>query len=307
MNNTNLKPRKYICDKCDFRCDNNKDYNRHLLTAKHICRTIRTEKTPKKTPTRYDCECGKIYKSRSSLWYHNKKCSHDTKTVCLVTEENTSMLDLLSQNKELMELLVLQNREHKNETRELIDQNKQMHKTIQDIIPKIGNNNNSNNNTTQFNLQVFLNEECKDALNFSEFIETIKVSFSDLENQAENGYVKGISKLFIESLQSLGVNKRPIHCTDKKRKTLYVKENDTWDKEGSQDILKKGIQQISGRTFEEFVKSKEDNAEEYKDADSEFSEKCLLIQRNLVPTFPRETTINKVIENITQSTGIIEK
>jgi hypothetical protein len=99
-----------------------------------------------------------------------------------------------------------------------------MNKTIQDIVPKIGSNNTTTNttNNNQFNIQVFLNEDCKDALNFSVFIKQIQVSLVDLENQAENGYIKGITKLFIENLQGLGMNKLPIHCTDKKRKTLYI-------------------------------------------------------------------------------------
>jgi hypothetical protein len=106
-------------------------------------------------------------------------------------------------------------------------------------------------------------------------------------------------------LKGLGPNNRPIHCTDKKRKTLYIKENDVWDKEGSQDILKKGIQEITRRTFEGFVQEKKNNTEEYNDADSDFSLKCISIQRNLTPSHPRETTINKVIDNITQNTGIV--
>jgi len=288
-----------ICEKCNFKCSKPSDFNRHTLTAKHNTVMNDNKKTPKNAGT-IICICGKSFIYSSGLSRHKKTCSLNKKPIVNINE-TPSVLEILSQNKELMNLLIVQNQEHREETSKL--QN-----TIMELVPKIGNNNNNNNttnNNNQFNLQVFLNEDCKDALNFSEFIETIKVSFSDLENQAENGYVKGISKLFIESLQSLGINKRPIHCTDKKRKTLYIKENDEWDKEGSQDILKKGIQQISGRTFEEFVKSKEDNAEEYKDADSEFSEKCLTIQRNLVPTYPRETTINKVIENITQNTGIV--
>jgi len=291
-------PKVFNCEKCRYKCSNKKDFKKHLITAKHIFQHNQPENPTKSLKMEpFNCVCGKKYKERSGLWRHKKKCNQiNSLTVtddrCREPSDNSTILGLISQNKELMEMLQEQN------------------KIIKELVPKIGNNNSintTNNNNTQFNLQVFLNEDCKDALNFSEFIETIKVSFSDLENQAENGYVKGISKLFIESLQSLGINKRPIHCTDKKRKTLYIKENDTWDKEGSQDTIKKGIQQISGRTFEEFVKSKEDNAEEYKDADSEFSEKCLLIQRNLVPTYPRETTINKVIENITQNTGIIHE
>ena len=183
--------------------------------------------------------------------------------------------------------------------------NAELTNAIKEIIPKIGNNNTTNNTNNQFNLQVFLNEDCKDALNFSEFLAQIQVSFEDLENQAENGYIKGISKLFIESLRELGQNKRPIHCSDKKRKTIYIKEDNEWDKEGSLDILKKGINEVTKRTVQTLMKEKENNAEEYKDMDSEFSMKCLEIQRNLFPITDREATIGKVIEKITQSSGIL--
>ena len=152
---------------------------------------------------------------------------------------------------------------------------------------------------------MFLNEDCKDAINFSDFIKQIQVSFDDLENQAENGYIKGISKLFLESLEGLGQNKRPIHCSDKKRKTLYIKENNEWDKEGSHEVLRKGINEVTRRTFEALIKSKEDNAEEYEDNESDFSNKCVSIQKNLTPNYPRDTTICKVIEIITQNSGIV--
>jgi len=105
-------------------------------------------------------------------------------------------------------------------------------------------------------------------------------------------------------LKGLNTNSRPIHCTDKKRKTLYIKENDIWDKEGSQEILKKGIQEVTRRTFERLIKEQEIHSDEYDNADSEFSMKCITIQRNLTPNHPRETTISKVIDNITQNTGI---
>src|SRR6056300_365883 len=206
-----------------------------------------------------------------------------------------------------MNLLVIQNQEHKEETRELMKQNKEMQKTIQEIVPKIGNNNNNNNTiNNHFNIQNFLNEDCKDAINFSEFIENIKVSFEDLEHQAEVGYINGVSKLFIENLQELGTHKRPIHCTDKKRKTLYIKENNEWDKEGSQDTLKKGIREVSRKGFECLMKEKQENQEEYKDIDSDFTQKCLSIHRNILPGVPQETTISKVIEKISQNSGINE-
>ena len=153
---------------------------------------------------------------------------------------------------------------------------------------------------------VLLNEDCKDAINFSDFIKQIQVSFEDLENQAENGYIKGISKLFIDNLQELGTHKRPIHCTDKKRKTLYIKENNEWDKEGSQNTLKKGIQAVSRKTQDCLFQEKEENLEEYEDIESDFSQKYISIRRSLLPGFPQETTINKVIENISKNSGITQ-
>ena len=151
-----------------------------------------------------------------------------------------------------------------------------------------------------------MNEDCKDALNFSDFISDIQVSFADLENQSQLGYADGISKLFIENLQGLGTHKRPIHCTDKKRKTLYIKENDAWNKEGSQNTLKKGIQEVSRKTHECLINEKERNSEEYNNIESDFSEKCFSIQRNLTPGVPQETTINKVIEKISHKASINE-
>ena len=257
-----------------------------------------------KNESLYTCSCSRTYKYKQSYYRHKKKCNIDNNTNVIIEDnaDNSTILNLISQNKELMNLLVIQNQEHKEETRELIKQNQEMQKTIQNIVPKIGNNTTNNN----FNLNVFLNEDCKDALNFSEFIDTMKISFEDLENQAENGYIKGISKLFIENLQELGTHKRPIHCTDKKRKTLYIKENNEWDKEGSQDSLKKGIQEVTRKTQEKLLEEKEINSEEYKDSNSKFFEKCIAIQRNLIPNAPRETTINKVMENISNKSGILE-
>ena len=273
------------------------DYKRHTNTSKHTRLTITNDKTPKNAKS-YSCVCGKVYIHSSSLCKHKNTCTFIYGSVVLAEnlEEKPYMMEILSQNKELMNLLIVQNQEHKEETNRL-------HNTILELVPKIGNNNTTNNN--QFNLQVFLNEDCKDALNFSEFLAQIQVSFEDLENQAENGYIKGISKLFIESLQELGQNKRPIHCSDKKRKTIYIKEDNEWDKEGSLDILKKGINEVTKRTLQTLMKEKENNAEEYKDMDSEFSMKCLDIQRNLFPTTDRDATIGKVIEKITQNSGIV--
>jgi hypothetical protein len=303
MNNTPKTPKQHICEKCNFKCFNKKDYSRHLLTAKHKILMNANGITPK-NPKSYNCVCGKKYKHLSSLHKHKKKCSLILNSIVIGEnpEEKPTMMDIITQNKEIMDLLVAQNKEQAAIIKEQADTIKRQHKeqadTIRELIPKIGNNNTINNTNNQFNLQVFLNEDCKDALNFSEFIAKIQVSFEDIENQAECGYVKGISKLFIENLKELGANKRPIHCTDKKRKTLYIKENDEWDKEGSQDTLIKGIQDITRRTMKTLIDEKVIQAEEFADMESEFSKKCLVIQRNLIPTAPRETSFDKIASKI---------
>ena len=293
---------KFICEKCNFKCSKKSDYKRHLTTAKHNMEMLERKKTPKNA-TKYSCECGKIYKVHSGLWKHKKICPQINVSIMRKdTEEKPSMIEIITQNKELMNLLISKN----NQTDELIQQNREMQKTMLEMVPKIGNNNNNNTtNNNQFNLQVFLNEDCKDAINFSDFIKQIQVSFEDIENQAECGYVKGISKLFIENLKELGTHKRPIHCTDKKRKTLYIKENNEWDKEGSQDILLKGIQEVTRSTMKTLINEKVIQAEEFADMESDFSKKCLVIQRNLIPTAPRETAFSKVMENITKNSGIL--
>ena len=192
---------KFICEKCNYNCSKRSDFYKHTKTAKHINRINGTKKS-QKSPQTHICLCGKEYKYSRGLWEHKKKCSQIiNNNNAVVVQENLedklSVMDIITQNKELMNLLVIQNQEHKEETKELMKQNQEMQKTIQELVPKIGNNNTTTNNNNQFNLQVFLNEDCKEAINFSDFIKQIQVSFEDIENQAESGYVKGISKLFL--------------------------------------------------------------------------------------------------------------
>jgi hypothetical protein len=285
--------KKFMCNICNFECSKKSEYNRHLVTAKHK-RLINPNAVTPKNAKIYSCPCGKDYKHMASLCKHKKLCHSvvdENEENTLIKEDTTDykamFLESMSQNKELMNLL------------------KDQSKTIQEMVPKMGNNNNNTtNNNNKFNLQVFLNEDCKDAINFSDFIESIKVTVEDLENQAQVGYVEGISKLFLENMKELGVNKRPIHCTDKKRNTLYIKENNEWDKEGSQDQLLHGIKVVNGRAHQTLCDMKEENPEEYSDMDSDFSNKCINIQRSLLPGFPREATFGKVIDSISTSSTI---
>ena len=301
----------YECKICKFNSVYECDINRHINTTKHKRNQYfidhQKKNDEKNESNNNKCEiCDKLYASRSGLWRHKRICVKNT-----IVADNAYCCEIVAdpnkKNEEMILNLITKNEELMNIIQEQSKTVNQLTKTVQDIVPKIGNNNTTtNNNNNQFNLQVFLNEDCKDAINFSDFIKQIQVSFEDIENQAESGYVKGISKLFIENLKELGTHKRPIHCTDKKRKTLYIKENDEWDKEGSQDILLKGIQEVTRRTMKTLIDEKVIQAEEFADMESDFSKKCLVIQRNLIPTAPREKAFGKVMENITKNSGIIE-
>ena len=217
---------QYICVKCNFKCCKKSDYNRHLLTAKHKMERME-RKIAQKNATPYSCECGKIYKVHSGLWKHKKKCSYllEPKNVFIqnTNETNTNkdqlIIDLLAQNKELISML--------NET-----------------IPKIGNttnNNTTNNNNNQFNLNVFLNEDCKDAINLKDFVKTLKITLQDLEFTKNNGIVEGVSSIIVNNLKGMDVHKRPIHCTDLKRETVYIKNNENWNKSTADEPLMNGL------------------------------------------------------------------
>ena len=295
--------RIHFCENCNFKCSYKSEFDRHLNTAKHM--KITNGNAINKKNKKHFCDCGKKFNFSSGLSRHKYKCTWNNNVVVQENhEEKPSLMEIITQNKEIMDALVLQNEQLMKKNTELTYTIIEQSNTIKEIVPKIGNNNTTNNN--QFNLHVFLNEDCKDALNFSDFIDNIQISFEDLEHQSQVGFINGISKLFIENLQDLGTYKRPIHCTDKKRKTLYIKENNIWDKECSQETLKKGINKLSIKEQTKLIQEKEENQEEYENIESEFSEKCIAIQRNLYPDVPRDTAINKIIENISKKSGIIE-
>lgn len=286
---------KYICKSCDYTCFYKCDFNRHITTAKHKRLTNANEKT-RKNEKAYVCSCGKIYAHKSSLCKHKKSC----KIACGELKEETTIVEAqfneISKENEYKSMIMLLVNENKELRNTMIQQNKEHLETIHNIIPKIGDTNINQN----VNINVFLNEQCKDALNFSDFIEKIQISNEELENQIQMGYVNGISKILLDNLNSLALTQRPIHCTDAKRNILYIKEDNGWDKEESHNQIKKGIHEIGRKSHEALSKLKETNEREYSDMDSEFSNKCLDIQRNIIPDTPRETTMNKVLSNLSK-------
>ena len=209
---------KYVCEKCNFKTCNKYNYSKHILSLKHKKQEMDSEKCEKM----YYCNCGKKYKYDTGLYKHKKKCQGEKK------EENTI---IESDNKDTMKDLVFK----------LINENQELRKTITEMIPKIGNNN--NNLKQKFNINVFLNEKCKDALSMDEFIDKIEISMKNLLTTKEKGQTQGISNIIMENMNKLSLYERPLHCTDKKRETLYVKNNE-WEKDENKEYINKALKKV---------------------------------------------------------------
>tara|TARA_B100001057_G_scaffold89035_1_gene85227 strand:- start:1606 stop:2541 length:936 start_codon:yes stop_codon:yes gene_type:complete len=225
--------REFICQDCNFISCNKKDFSRHLLTAKHKNRTFRTEKTPK-NPAAFECLCGKIYSAKNSLWYHKQKCPYynneekniDTAYIESSINDTSVMMEIIKQNQDFKTLIIEQQKENKTLQKQLIDAVKDTNVTNNNIT-----NNTTHNNNQKFNLNFFLNTTCKDAMNMSDFIENINVDFHELEDIGKNGYVAGMTNMILSRIKDMDITKRPLHCTDLKRETMYIKENNEWNKD----------------------------------------------------------------------------
>ena len=237
--------KKFRCENCDFVCYKKSNYDKHLLTSKHqntdkILTNTDAENAENAVVTNiFICECGNNYKHRQSLFNHKKKCQHlninneEINTEDLKNEITPELImSVLQQNKELQKMLIEQG------------------KTIMELSKNSSNTNISNNNINShnktFNLQFFLNETCKDAMNIMDFVDSIKLQLCDLENVGKLGFVEGISKIIVSNLNSLDETKRPVHCTDTKREIMYVKDEDKWEKENeTKQKMRKVIKHVT--------------------------------------------------------------
>jgi hypothetical protein len=236
---------EYCCQKCDYKSCKKTDYTRHLLTIKHSSNTLATADN-NKNEKKYICECcDKKFKDRSGLWRHKKKCFKYE-----VVEESESESESESKEpteKELILLLIKQNSQ-------LIEQNASLVKN--GVINTTNSHNHSHNKT--FNLQFFLNETCKNAMNLTDFVNSIQLQLSDLEKMGEIGYVEGLSSIIIKNLKGLDVTQRPVHCADKKREVLYIKEEDKWEKENEEnEKIRKAVKRIANKNCDLLYKYKE--------------------------------------------------
>jgi hypothetical protein len=216
--------KKFCCKKCNYYTSRKSQYDRHLLTLKHE-KITNDNNLEQKVPNEFICECGKKYNYLSGLSRHKKTCKGEKKETAIIENE--------------------ENVDYKSMFLEMINENKELRKTITEMIPKMGNNNN-NNIKQKFNINVFLNEKCKDAISMDEFIDKIEVSMKNLLTTKEKGQVYGISNIIMENMNKLSLYERPLHCTDKKRETLYVKNNE-WEKDDSKTHINKALKKVESK------------------------------------------------------------
>ena len=286
------KPIKFVCEKCDFITSNKKDYTRHLQTKKHLSNAFQ-HKLPKKTL--YECSCGKNYKDYSGIWRHKKKCLNEKEEINeIFINESNEEIDISDKN------LILT----------LIQQNNELQKQMLEVIKNGTNNINNTNNTTNvnshnksFNLNLFLNETCKDAMNIMDFVDSIKIQLADIESIGELGFVNGISKLIINNLKALDENMRPVHCSDQKREHLYVKDANVWNKEDSDNKkMKKAIKYIAHKNICSLSLWK-DKYPEYNNSDSKRSDQynCITMEAMGGAGNNDEEKANKIVKKIAKS------
>ena len=289
--------KKFICETCDYTTSRKYNLDLHYQSNKHkklILTTINNEPETKLAThcKQYECQnCDKSFNDRAGLWRHKKTCK----------EKDKPMTD-----KELIQYLMKENTEFKQL---MIEQNKQMFQLAKNSGYHNNNNNNTTNNNNNFNLNFYLNDTCKNAMNIMDFVSQLNVSITDLEETGRLGYAEGISKIFINGLKQMNVNDRPIHCSDQKRETLYIKDNNEWKKDNDDKaILTNAIKHVAHKNMKQIPEWTKLNPE-FKKSTSKVNDKYLkIVSEAMSGTTENESNKNytKIIKNIVKET-IIDK
>jgi len=321
-NETEPKADEYFCSKCNVKCLYKSLYIRHIQTAKHTTCSTSIERvmdwenkglvTPSpqpEPPKTYVCKvCSKTYTKYKSFWEHQRKCCSNNKNVKPNDNnpKNMSLNDLFNINNNIdtpnvysfMTMLIKEVMTEQMKTVVEIAKNSS--------VNSVSNSNNTlvqNNNTNKFNINVFLNEKCKDAMNLSEFLDSIVVTQEDLENNARLGFVNGMTKIIMDNMKKQDILERSMHCTDFKRETFYIKENDKWTKDDTTNKLNTAINEVSKKS----IKTLTDWRKVHPDCqnyDSEFYKSCNAIMQNSVAGMNREVYYPKIIKNIARETTL---
>lgn len=309
---------KYFCIFCNYKTVRKSNYDSHLVSTKHSKNADLETKGNKITGNQqeigsqnYECEfCNKLFKHRSGLWKHNKKCKPSsniitTELIIELIKDNQELKNIIKDNKELKNIIQEQN----NKINHLF-MNAQTTNILTNHIHNTNNTTNTNNSINKsFNLNLFLNETCKEAINISDFVNSIKVSFDDLENTGRKGYIEGITNIITKNLKKLEEHYRPIHCSDHKREVIYIKDNNKWEKEtDSKPILTRAIKNIANENIRQ-IQGWREKYPDCTDADSKKNNMYLKIVSNSMNGLTEEESIkniNKIISNVSKET-IIQK
>jgi hypothetical protein len=282
---------EYVCEKCHYKCSKKYNWTRHILTSKHqsatnsnICQPITSKN---EQSANFTCQnCNKEYKDRTGLWRHKQKCS-ETNIIKLPQNETL--------DKEIIMMLIKDNSEVKTM---MMEQQSLMMQVIKNGTHNTTTNTHTNSHNKAFNLNLFLNETCKDAMNIMDFVDSIKLQLCDLERVGEFGFVDGISNIIIKNLKELDVTERPIHCTDKKREVLYVKDEDKWEKDDEKNKMKKVIKRVANKNIRLLPSFKE----KYPDCNKSTSNYSDKYNKIIVESMDTDgENENKIIANISKS------
>jgi len=263
--------KKYCCETCDYNTDRKSNLENHLNSAKHLKEINGSKIKQTLSNNNLVCEiCHKIYQTSAGLWKHKTKnnCKHDNDE-CKKDIDDLKISDNEFTNKDLIMMLIKENSELKTI---MMEQQSMMIKVLENGASNNNSHNTTNSHNKAFNLNLFLNETCKDAMNINDFVESIKLQVSDLENVGEVGFVEGISNIIVKNLNALDITKRPIHCTDKKREIIYIKDENVWEKDESQCKMRKAIKKVVSKNQRLIPKFKEQNPE-YNKSYSKVSDK----------------------------------
>ena len=277
---------KFFCSTCDYNTHHKHDYARHLLTLKHKLLT-NTNKKPQKTQDDkpFKCVCGNSYKFASSLCYHKKTCMVIKESgVPKMSDDNMVPQKSMVSNEMIMKL---------------IEQNGKLQEQLVSLSKEKSIVNNIMNNTNNFNLNIFLNEKCKDALNISDFIQSLEITLDDLMYSKNKGLVEGITNVMIKGLRQLDIYKRPIHCTDTKRETMYIKNCEKWEKDENHEKMKNTILKIANKERNMISAWVEENPNWFDTEESQI-EYLTMVRNVCEPIENDERSEKKIIRNISR-------
>lgn len=251
----NEKKNYFHCKDCDYKCCKKSVFDKHLLTLKHR----RVTNGDKKVSAAFRCDCGREFRYRQGLHRHKQKCDEKCSIPQKYDPTSNIVLSLLKDNHDFKNIILQQQEDRANLQKEslfqqekIVELQSQLMTIVKNQTNVINQTNITNYNNQRFNLNIFLNEECKDAMNIEDFIESLELEPADIAETGRLGYVEGISRIFMNKLNQLDVYNRPLHCTDLKRETIYIKEDNKWEKDNDRkDKLQRIVEQVAEKNYEQ--------------------------------------------------------